>query len=113
MATVEVDPKYRPFVDELMRQFRARDLVLSDYARGLLYLSAEAWFQEPPLFRSNEQFQESKMEDLARQIVEFVFRDEHLQKGRKPSGHIKFFDLLTALSDSGKKVLKEYMKKGF
>ncbi|HEX7271736.1 MAG TPA: hypothetical protein VF420_06245 [Casimicrobiaceae bacterium] len=114
MATIEINPEYRTFLGELTRQFTARDVILSDYAQGLLSLSVEAWFEEPLPFREPQRFQEQELKDMARHIVERMLGDPHINVRRnRAAGRTKLFDLLPALADAGRNVVREYIDKGF
>ena len=114
MATIEINPEYRTFLGELTRQFTARDVVLSDYAEGLLFLSVEAWFEEPLRFKEPQRFQDEELKGMASHIVEQMFKDPHINVRRSSAaGRVKFFDLLPALVDAGRNVVRDYIDKGF
>ena len=108
MAKIELDPKYAVLADELVERFKERDIVLSDYAVGLLRLSVEAWYEDTPRARFRR-VDSVDLRSYAEQIVEGALRDPHIM----PRGRARYTDLLVALSESGKAVLQGIFDKGF
>lgn len=108
MANVVLEPKYEILADELLDRFQERDIVLTDYAKALIRLSVEAWYEDTP----RGMFRQSSYLDLRRfaeQIVEETLQDAHIIK----RGRARYIDVLAALSDSGQRVLRDFLDKGF
>jgi hypothetical protein len=108
MAKIELDPLYEDEAAQFLMTFEEKDVLLSDHAKGLLRLSAEAWFEDLPAsrFRADAEFDKRK---LAHEIVQDAINDPHI----KSSGRARYTDLMAALVASGKKKLSELFDKGF
>ena len=114
MATVSINPKYEEEVSAIARQLRMGGVVLSGYAKGLLSLIVEGWFEEPPTLKTRMFDTEEARFNVAREIVAVALKDPHISRQLESArGHVNLFDLLPALSDSGKKVLRDFLDKGF
>lgn len=107
MAIIKMDPKYQEMSDEFVRAFKEKDILLSDYAEGLVRLSVEAWYEDTPrsIFRNGNDIE---MKKLAEKILEKTLEEDHLTKFKKA----RYSDMIWAIASSGKNVLKKLFDKG-
>lgn len=113
MATIKLEPQYEKLSDEMVASFRVRGITLTDYAEGLLRLTTESWFEEPPRFRPATPFPEQRLHDLARQILERTYEEAHIRQRMQRNQPVPFNELLYALSTSGYQTVREILDKGF
>src|SRR5688572_29269612 len=113
MATIKLEPKYEKISDLLVGNFRERGIVLSDYAEGLIRLSAESWFEEPLRLRQGTPVTEQRLNDLATQIIRRTIEESHIRQRMERKEKVPFSELLYALGTSGYGVVREILGKGF
>lgn len=107
MAEISLKESHADFADSILERFRERDILLSSYAEGLVRLSVEAWFEDSPKLKGGKGGND--LRELARDVVDRAMADPHLLKNNRG----RYFDLMAALVEGGKVVLRDILGKGF
>lgn len=113
MATVKLDPNYQELANSLATEFKARGIKLTDYAEGLLRLSVESWFEDPPRLKLKVPSAKEELDRLAREILKRTFEEPHIAGKSRNGKVVHFHELLYALSQSGWDVVKDVLDKGY
>ena len=109
MATVRVNADLLNEV--LSDRIQRHGVVLSDFARGLLRLLAEAWFADLPPLKGYDNPAEAAV--LAERIIELASHERHVLAQLQQQRPVDLFTWMYALSESGAVVLRELWNKGF
>lgn len=107
MAKLEIDAASEAFAQKLRAICADRGIHLSEHSDLLLRLSVEAWFLNgPPASRE-------RLEETAQRIVRLAVEEAHVTRLRDQKEKIVFHAWFYALAQSGAKVIRDIVNKGF
>jgi|RhiMethySRZTD1v2_1073278.scaffolds.fasta_scaffold00358_31 hypothetical protein len=113
MAIIVIRTKYVAEADQLENLLKDRDVTITPEARKLLRLTVQGWHEEPPEFRDSAMQDQEKLKSLLSMIVDDATKEEHVLAKRAQGKPVAFSDLFEGLAKAGRRVVRDYVLKGF
>jgi hypothetical protein len=113
MAIIVLRTKYAGEAAELEGRLKDRGVTLTPQSRALLRLTVQGWYEEPPEFVDGEMKDQEKLKSLLSLIVDQAADEEHVAAKKMEGKAVAFTDLFAGLAAAGRRVVRDYVLKGY